>query len=586
MSAAASSVDSSRRAAFSRTAALRMFGALVSGGLLCAAFLAPDGAGAAWFALVPLLIATRFAAGAGEGFRLGMVAGLVFNLGTLAWLRRLGATGGPPALVYLGHCGLSAYCALYFGAFCAAFAALWKARGRACGSVPDTATPEDDDEGGDDSAITFANVLGDLAIEALGIVVWVALEYVRAHFGTGFAWNLLGVSQVRIPQVVQIASLGGTYAVSALVFAANIVLANVGVRLARVLTGRRMRAVHLDLMITGCAVAASIVWGSRQVARLERQSALGPFLWVEVSQADGPTVFQRDEQWRTAQNRLFEQTVTLAPLRPDLVVLPESAVFGWGAPDGAEVFVENLLAAVDAPLLAGTSEQGEEWLPRLGRHALGNASLLFRPGDSPLQVPDSDRYWKQHLVPFGEYVPGDKRFPWIERNSPVGVSCTPGRGPVFMSVPLRKDSPDGHSAPAVVSPLICFEDTVAELARDAVRGGATVLVNQSNDAWFSGTCEGFQHHAQAVFRAVETRTPLVRCANSGLSSVIRPSGRWSEPSRLFVEPVAPRDPSLPLPLYVRAGDWAFAIPCVAASAVMLALALARRQRNHRRNRPC
>jgi apolipoprotein N-acyltransferase len=129
---------------------------------------------------------------------------------------------------------------------------------------------------------------------------------------------------------------------------------------------------------------------------------------------------------------------------------------------------------------------------------------------------------------------------------------------------------------AVLSPLICFEDTVSALARRAVMAGATVLVNQSNDAWFDGSSEGRQHHAQAVFRAIENRVPVVRCANAGVSAVIDATGRSSDPSDFFAMSITPRGADWPMAPYTRWGDWLFGWPCVGVVAVLTVRARRRR----------
>jgi apolipoprotein N-acyltransferase len=70
------------------------------------------------------------------------------------------------------------------------------------------------------------------------------------------------------------------------------------------------------------------------------------------------------------------------------------------------------------------------------------------------------------------------------------------------------------------SVLICFEDTVAALARESVRNGARLLINQTNDAWFEPSCASKQQMIQCVFRCVENGVPAIRCANTGVSCVI------------------------------------------------------------------
>ncbi len=81
-------------------------------------------------------------------------------------------------------------------------------------------------------------------------------------------------------------------------------------------------------------------------------------------------------------------------------------------------------------------------------------------------------------------------------------------------------------SPAVrFSSLICFEDTVARLARESVRNGARLLVNQTNDAWFDPSSGSRQHMAHCVLRCVENRVPAVRAANTGVTCAIDPYGR-------------------------------------------------------------
>ena len=122
--------------------------------------------------------------------------------------------------------------------------------------------------------------------------------------------------------------------------------------------------------------------------------------------------------------------------------------------------------------------------------------------------------------------------------------------------------------------LICYESIFGELARTDRRRGADLLVNLTNDAWFGRdtwwgrTTALWQHPAHAVIRAIETRTGLVRAANTGLSMFVDPLGRtfgetpFSQPAvRLAI--VHTTDSRS---LYVRWGDW------LATLAAMLALA--------------
>lgn len=505
----------------------------------------------AWFALAPLIAVLRIATPR-KGFFLGWLAGAAFWLPSLAWLWRLTDNGGPWPLVVLGHLGLSLYCALYWGLFGCLTAALWTTSGSRNGVWPD---------------------LGRATVAALG---WAGLELVRSTFLTGFAWNHVGVSQVSNLAIIQLASVGGVGMVSALIVWLNATLANVGVRVWLAVRGRQPVRRHWDLMVVlGCVVAV-FLWGARELRRWAGLESAGPFLSVAAVQPEAPSIFERDDAaLQAVADRLAENTARVAAFRPDVVLWPETVLFGAIPQDTASMdFATENARRSKAPVLAGAVEV--EPVPEGDRPVVANASWLFEPDGTV-----SGRYRKQHLVPFGEFIPLDGVFPILERLSPVGFSCTPGRDSALLTIPMRggmaapATPPGADPSVAVLSPLICFEDTVASLARKAVRKGAGVLVNQSNDAWFSGSCEAAQHHAQAVFRAIENRTPLVRCANAGVSAMVGPTGRSSEAAEYFVVPVTPRQAHWPLSPYTRWGEWGFGIPCLVVLATA-ALGLRRR----------
>jgi apolipoprotein N-acyltransferase len=109
-------------------------------------------------------------------------------------------------------------------------------------------------------------------------------------------------------------------------------------------------------------------------------------------------------------------------------------------------------------------------------------------------------------VPFIAKIVGDQ----------VPADFTRGKEPVIFS--LTTDQ-------VKVAPLICFEDTLGELTRQFVLRGANLLANVTNDGWFLRSAGGRQHLANAVFRCVETRRPMVRAANTGVTCFVNRFGR-------------------------------------------------------------
>src|SRR5213075_838851 len=79
-----------------------------------------------------------------------------------------------------------------------------------------------------------------------------------------------------------------------------------------------------------------------------------------------------------------------------------------------------------------------------------------------------------------------------------------------------------------ISVLICSEDVFPHLVRDYVEPDTDFLLNLTNNGWFGESAAQWQHAANAVFRAVENRIPLVRCANNGLTCWVDEHGRMND----------------------------------------------------------
>jgi apolipoprotein N-acyltransferase len=175
-------------------------------------------------------------------------------------------------------------------------------------------------------------------------------------------------------------------------------------------------------------------------------------------------------------------------------------------------------------------------------------------------------YHKIHLVPFGEYVPLRHSFPLFAMVASRWVPGDFNRGEDYTVFRLTSDR-------TAVAPLICFEDTVGELTRQFVNRGADLLVNVTNDGWFLHTAGSHQHLANSIFRCIETRRPMVRAANTGVTCFVNEFGRVTQILRddtgnSFTEGVLTGDVNVPqdrqLTFYTRHGEL-FAQLCAAST---------------------
>src|SRR5208282_5496654 len=121
--------------------------------------------------------------------------------------------------------------------------------------------------------------------------------------------------------------------------------------------------------------------------------------------------------------------------------------------------------------------------------------------------------------------------------------------------------------------LICYESIFPDLTRREVKEGAEVLVNITNDAWYGTSSAPYQVLAMAVMRSVETKVPMVRVANTGISALIEPSGQITNRTPLFKRGTVIVDvPWRPVrTVYTIVGDL-FAEICFALTAIGLNVA--------------
>jgi apolipoprotein N-acyltransferase len=192
---------------------------------------------------------------------------------------------------------------------------------------------------------------------------------------------------------------------------------------------------------------------------------------------------------------------------PAVVIWPETAVPGYYLLDEPlTAWVRGVADHLDSWLLVGAPAMSEDLLDLYNR-----AVLLDAHGR------EHAFYDKQHLVPFGEFVPLETWWPQLRDWLPPIGTFTAGSEPVVFAAV-------GHP-PALhpFSVLICFEDLFAGLARERVQRGASWLAVITNDGWFYPAA-AWQHAQASILRAVEFRRAVVRAANTGVSGCIDPRG--------------------------------------------------------------
>jgi len=480
--------------------------AAVASGLLVAVLFPPfDVSWLVWISLMPLLAALGCVDGKRKGlkgFLLAYFGGLVSCLIQFNWFATVS---------WLGALLMPIYLAVYWGLFGWFATTLGQPRGN-------------------------AGFLSHLRAAFCLAAAWAGQEWLRGWVITGFGWNGLGMAFSRNHLMSQGADLLGATGLSlALVFFQALLV--FGIRFAI----RRKSIPCREIGVAAALIGAMAIYGKIRIgAEYRAQTVPLKALLVQnnipqdaaTQLWDALTVHQayEDETLKGLQDLKPSD-----PTWPDWVLWPEVALTGrvlytadgemaqW---DTNVESINQVRTAGPFTLIYGVNELeaervGDQFVPKTRGRAYNSIAVLT-PEDE-LQT-----YRKHHLVIFGETIPFVDTIPLLrtiyEQQSGSEYHGSFTAGDSLEPLPMH-----AGSAPITAIPTVCFEDTVPRLVRKFVRPGPQLIVNVTNDGWFKESAAAAQHFADARFRAIELRRPMLRCANSGVSAAIDSTGSTRGP---------------------------------------------------------
>ncbi len=384
---------------------------------------------------------------------------------------------------------------------------------------------------------------------------WVVPEALRGRwpFG-GLPWGDLGVALHDFPPARALASWGGVALVSFLLVVVNAYLVDLAIAIHR-------HARRSIVVATAGLVAVAAVVTVADVARYQTH----PTGRLRVALLQGN---DQDRYLTTEEKRgglLTEQHFDLAErLRGpyDLIVFPESSLDDFSPESNPSL--RNRLVAVGeehgADVLANAAVPAPD-----GREF--NQNLLYTPEGRLVGT-----YSKEHLVPFGEYVPFRSLVDWTGIVDRIPYDYTAGKTRTIFHV-------NGHPLASV----ICFESAFGPLVRDFVDRGAEVVVVSTNNRSYRRSGNAAQHVAQTQMRAAETGRPFLQSSISGISAVINADGDVRDTTKLFhraivSDTVTTTGGKTP---YVRFGEWVV----LASALLLIGAAIASRLRRPRAATP-
>jgi len=500
----------------------------VISGLMLALSYAPYRLGyLGWVALIPLSAAVLlFPSPRRAGLTalgLGYTSGAVFFLISLSWLTTVTTPGWILLALYL-----------------AVYPALWALFLRL------VAAPLQNQEQ------CWLKSSNNLRVALLAAAAWVTTEWLRSWVFSGFGWNSLAVTMIDNLPIIQMADLTGERGIAFLLVVVNLTLLLTIFRLKLEVGRRRMRP-HFDFSLGIALVAIVFGYGAHILfSPLPEQKSVT----YTAVQANIPIQEKLDRDSAAQILQVHERLSTPALIQsPDLLVWPEAATPGPLYLDRLSYeSVDGIRRQLEGDFLLGSvhyEESGDF-----------NAAILL--GKAGTQI-----YRKVHLVPFGEFVPFRQHFPlfaWVVGDL-VPDDFDFGPGPEVFEL---------SRVEVKVAPLICFEDTLGFLVRQFATDGAQLLVTLTNDAWFLQSAGSEQHRDNALLRTVETRLPMLRVANTGVTCLIDPYGRelrrLEDNGNTFVEGVMSGEVAVPVAppqtMFTQLGEW-FTWLCIATTLIAM-----------------
>jgi apolipoprotein N-acyltransferase len=407
-------------------------------------------------------------------------------------------------------------------------------------------------------ALALSILLGRFGIHALWSApfLWTAIEFLR-FWTTGNNWNAIGYSQAFRVSVVQFASLGGIYLVGFLVVSGSACLAWSFLFL---LTKKSSKFFYLTILLYVSLLAVSF-----ELVGFQKRPEASPEdaqTSVVAIQPNVPMSGLKYEDWQRLREKHVELTENaLRNIRrtggeqPVVVIFPESPMnFRYERDREFQEFLKKFATRNNISILFNSAEPDAE------RESYFNSAVMVNEKGEKIA-----QYDKIFLLPFGEYAPVP---------APL-QSLVPTMVGDFSFGKEYDLLPFGAARGGV---MICFESHFPNLSREYARQGADVLIEMTNDGYLGNTPVLRQHLASAVFRAVETRRPVVRVTNVGVMAYINERGEISDAAEPYTQAtrvwtISKSDGRQTF--YVKYGDW-LAWLCSLVSLVLILLAVRRK----------
>ena len=412
--------------------------------------------------------------------------------------------------------------------------------------------------------------------------LWVAQEFIRSNLDfLALPWGLLAHSQYQQPLIIQIAGFTGSYGISFLIVLVNSsITAAIYSLLIKFRTPQQtgiksglLPGSPVLILAASVFLLLTLLYGYIETTR----SISGRKINITVVQGNIEQSMKWDEKFAPEIMKIYSSlTMKAAGQKPDLIVWPETATPRAINRD-RKLYdrVKHIATSANISLLLGSAQVQKFKVEgsQVKNLKYLNSAYLISPDTNRKK---DRRYDKIRLLPFGEYLPYKESIPWSYIGVPEVDYYLPGQEFTIFDL---NDYRFGVT--------VCWENIFPDIVSGFVKKGAQFIINLTNEAWFGESAAPYQFLSMSVFRAVENKIFIIRCANTGISCFIDPHGRIvkrledESGKDIFIRgilngSIVPRKSNT---LYTQWGDW-FAWLSILGLFIILLQSVLRKQKPH------
>ena len=322
-------------------------------------------------------------------------------------------------------------------------------------------------------------------------IIWAAIEFVRSYGILGFPWTSIANSQLDYLYLIQNSEITGIYGISFWLVMLNILVYQIFFEN----QNKKYMFFAFGIFIFPWIFGYYLYFKTDVIVNDSSLSVT--LIQPNINLADKRNFNFKEDNLE----KLINQSNVAIKNGSQLIIWPESAVpfHRLQFASQRKRIIERLFKNNDASLLSGNiiKEISDTY----------NSSILFDKHGI------KGTYHKRQPVPLAEHVPLSSIFSDLKMLNIGSSNFSKGKEDVLFNI--NDISFTG---------MICFESTFPEINRRHVNKGADALVYLVNDGWYETEPEPTQHARQAVYRAIENRRPVIRCANTGISMIVNEKG--------------------------------------------------------------